>query len=136
MPVFPPSVPMPKKILVALLALAVLVPAASASAQDVPTRETLYDDGPTNRYLMGGQWLHRLDPGNSGLREGFHKQTATDGWEPVTIPNAWNATDESPESMRGTVGWYRKDFRLPSAKSRYDWTLRFESVNYRSRVYI
>ena len=85
---------------------------------------------------MNGEWLFRLDTANQGLRQGFHKQTDRDGWNPTTVPNAWNAQDQSPESMRGTVGWYRKDFRLPSRSSRYDWTLRFESVNYRSRVWV
>ena len=101
-----------------------------------PSERVLYEDGPTNRYLMDGQWLFRLDPGNAGLSEGFQRQTSTEGWNPTTVPNAWNAGDESPESMRGTIGWYRKDFTLPSSSSRYDWILRFESVNYRSRVWI
>jgi beta-glucuronidase len=126
-----------RKSLLPLLALvAVLVPAAPSLAQDTPTREVLYQDGPTNRFLMGGQWLFRLDTANQGLKQGFHKQTATAGWNPVQVPNAWNAQDQSPESMRGTVGWYRKDFKLPSSSSRYDWTVRFESVNYRTRVWI
>jgi beta-glucuronidase len=34
------------------------------------------------------------------------------------------------------VGWYRKDFKLPSAASRLDWIVRFESVNYRSKVWL
>ena len=123
-------------LVLALLAASAAVPAAPAAAQDTPTRETLYGDGPTNRYLMGGQWLFRLDAGNAGLSQGYKSQTSTEGWSPVTVPNAWNAQDESPESMRGSIGWYRKDFKLPSSSSRYDWTIRFESVNYRSRVWL
>lgn len=128
-----------RKLLIPLLALvAVLVPAAPALAQDgaTPTREVLYEDGPTNRFLMGGEWLFRLDTANQGLKQGFHKQTDRAGWNPVQVPNAWNAQDQSAESMRGTVGWYRKDFKLPSSSSRYDWTVRFESVNYRTRVWV
>jgi beta-glucuronidase len=52
------------------------------------------------------------------------------------VPNAWNATDESVESFTGGVGWYRKDFRLPSAARRLAWVVRFESVNYRSRIWL
>jgi beta-glucuronidase len=52
------------------------------------------------------------------------------------VPNAWNATDQSEASMKGGVGWYRKDFRLPSSASRYSWVVRFESVNYRSWVWL
>src|SRR3712207_3894310 len=94
--------------LVALVCL--LLPAAPASAQaTTPVKRVLYNDGPTNRYLMNGPWLFRLDRGNRGLSEGFHKQTGAGGWSRTTVPNAWNAGDESVESMRGTVGWYRKD---------------------------
>ena len=129
---------MTRSILLALAAavLATCALAVPASAQDVPTNRALYENGPSGRFLMGGQWLFRLDPGNAGLNARYMRQTSTDGWSPVSIPNAWNAKDESVESMRGTVGWYRKDFRLPSRSSRHDWVVRFESVNYRSRVWL
>jgi beta-glucuronidase len=54
----------------------------------------------------------------------------------VTVPYAWNATDESNASMRGAIGWYRKDFRVPSSPKGSSWIVRFESVNYRSTVYL
>ena len=38
--------------------------------------------------------------------------------------------------MRGSVGWYRKDFELPDKRAALEWAVRFESVNYRSRVYL
>ncbi|HEX2086081.1 MAG TPA: glycoside hydrolase family 2 TIM barrel-domain containing protein [Solirubrobacteraceae bacterium] len=122
--------------LVPLLLVALLAPAASAAAQDVPSERVLYQDGHTNRYLVDGQWLFRLDPGYEGLASGFMRDTGTEGWTPTTVPNAWNAGDETPESMKGTIGWYRKDFRLPSSSRRYDWILRFESVNYRTRAWL
>ena len=95
-----------------------------------------YEAGPSGRYLLDGEWLFRLDPGNVGLAQGFAKQTTREGWSSVTVPNAWNATDQSVESFQGSVGWYRKEFKLPSAKSALNWVTRFESVNYRSRVYL
>jgi len=124
------------KKLVPLLLLAMLASASPAAAQDVPSERVLYNDGHTKRYLMDGQWLFRLDPGNTGIGAGLARQTSTEGWNPTTVPNAWNATDETPESMKGTIGWYRKDFRLPSSARRYDWILRFESVNYRTRAWV
>ena len=45
----------------------------------------------------------------------------------------WNLGDSSNESMSGGIGWYRKDFELPSADDALEWALRFESVNYRTR---
>jgi len=101
-----------------------------------PDEQALYDSGPNGRFLMDGEWLFRLDPGNVGLKQGFAKQATRDGWTTTSVPNAWNATDESLESFMGSVGWYRKDFKLPSAKAALSWVTRFESVNYRSRVYL
>ena len=34
--------------------------------------------------------------------------------------------------MRGSVGWYRKDFELPDKRAALEWAVRFESVNYRT----
>ena len=68
---------------------------------------------------------------------------STDGWSPVSVPNAYNAGDFSNASMSGYVGWYRRDFTLPSgAFARYvaardrHWIIRFESINYRATVWL
>jgi beta-glucuronidase len=118
-----------------LALLAVLAVAAPAGAASGITRGTVYEDGPDNRYLLGGDWLFRLDNGQ-GSNQRFQRQTGTDGWARTGVPNAWNAGDNSVASMTGTVGWYRKDFRLPDRRSRMDWLVRFESVNYRARVWL
>ncbi len=118
-----------------LALLAALACAAPAPAADGITRGTIYRDGPDNRYLLGGDWLFRLDEG-VGRKQLFQRQTATDGWKKIAVPNAWNAGDDSVASMTGTVGWYRKDFRLPDRRSRMDWLVRFESVNYRATVWL
>ena len=115
--------------------LAALACAAPAPAADGITRGTIYADGPDNRYLLGGEWLFRLDNGQ-GSAQRFQRQTATEGWIRTSVPNAWNAGDNSVASMTGTVGWYRKDFRLPDARARMDWLVRFESVNYRAQVWL
>ncbi|HEX6389828.1 MAG TPA: beta galactosidase jelly roll domain-containing protein, partial [Solirubrobacteraceae bacterium] len=126
---------LPRRLTIATLALVLALPAAAAAAP-VPPAKTVYRDGPSGRYLLEGKWLFRMDKANQGLSQGFAKQTAEAGWSPVTVPNAWNAGDDSNESFQGTVGWYRKDFNLPSAKRSVSWVVRFESVNYRSRVYL
>ena len=121
--------------LLPLALLAVLVP-TTARAADVPSAKTLYADGPSGRYLVDGQWLFRLDAPDRGVRQRFYRQSSTSGWSPVTVPNVWNVGDDSEASMRGSVGWYRKDFELPDKKAALEWAMRFESVNYRSRVYL
>ena len=110
--------------------------APTALAADGITRGTTYADAPDNRYLLGGDWLFRLDSAGAGLTQRFQRQTDTEGWAKTSIPNAWNAGDNSVASMLGTVGWYRKDFRLPDGRARMDWLVRFESVNYRTSVWL
>jgi beta-glucuronidase len=121
-------------LMLVLLALACAT-ATPAAAADGITRGTIYKDGPDNRYLLGGDWLFRLD-NNQGTAQRFQRQTSTEGWVKTSAPNAWNATDNSVASMMGTVGWYRKDFRLPDRRARMDWLVRFESVNYRAQVWL
>jgi beta-glucuronidase len=119
-----------------LVALAGALAVAPAAGADVPTRQKLYQDGPDGRYLLGGRWLFRLDDEDAGIRGRYMRSASTTGWSPVTVPHAWNAGDESLESMAGTIGWYRKDFTLPEARATLDWIVRFESVNYRTRAWL
>ncbi|HET7046650.1 MAG TPA: glycoside hydrolase family 2 TIM barrel-domain containing protein [Solirubrobacteraceae bacterium] len=134
----------------AVSALLVLAASSSAHAQgptypaSAPTAGALYRDGQTDRYLLGGTWLYRPDLSDVGIADGWWRNVAaTDGWSPVTVPNAYNAGDFSSASMRGWVGWYRRDFTLPSgAFARYvaagarRWIIRFESVNYGATVWL
>jgi beta-glucuronidase len=122
--------------LLLLALLAVLAAPSLAQAADVPSAKTLYADGPSGRFLMDGTWLFRLDGADQGVRQRFYRQSSTAGWAPVKVPNVWNVGDDSEASMRGSVGWYRKDFELPDKKAALEWAARFESVNYRSRVYL
>jgi beta-glucuronidase len=109
-----------------------------------PTKGALYRDGQNDRYLLGGTWLYRADPGDLGLGQGWWRNIAdTTGWSPVAVPNSWNTGDFSAASMAGSVGWYRRDFTLPSsAFARYvpasdrAWIVRFESVNYGATVWL
>jgi beta-glucuronidase len=121
-------------LVVALLALA--LPGVAGAAVYTPKAKVLYHDGHTGRYLMDGTWYFRADPLDQGLAQGFERHVSLDGWTPVTVPNAWNATDLSDASQRGGVGWYRTDFRAPKSGRTTSWVVRFESVNYRARVYL
>jgi beta-glucuronidase len=112
--------------------LAVAAPAGAQSVVSTPTSRTLYETGPSGRFLMGGTWLFKLDNRQSGPQ----LQTGTAGWNRVRVPNAWNVGDDSSNSFLGGVGWYRKDFRLPSRSRRASWVVRFESVNYRAKIWL
>jgi beta-glucuronidase len=118
--------------------------AGPAYAATAPTHGALYRDGQTDRWLLGGTWLYRADPGNVGQADGWWRdQAGTDGWSTVSVPNSYNAGDLSAASMSGSVGWYRRDFTVPkSAFSSYvparfrSWIIRFESVNYYATVWL
>ncbi len=115
-----------------------------AYAAQPPTAGALYRDGQSGRYLLGGEWLYRADLGDVGLASGWWRNvSSTDGWSPVTVPNSYNADDLSAASMAGYVGWYRRDFTLPRGgfpayvhPADRHWIARFESVNYRSTIWL
>jgi beta-glucuronidase len=133
-----------------LISLFVLAVPATASGQgpvykaSPPTLGALYRDGQTGRYLLAGSWLYRPDTADVGVKQGWWRDvSATDGWSPVTVPNSYNAGDLSKASMAGYVGWYRRDFTVPTgAFAKYvpsrnrHWIIRFESVNYRATVWL
>ncbi len=136
-------------LLVAILAMAVgsqraEAQTAPAFAATPPTHGALYRDGPNDRWLLGGAWLYRADPANTGIAGGWWRNVAsTDGWFPVTVPNSYNAGDFSAASMNGSVGWYRRDFTVPKGAfasyvpARFrSWIIRFESVNYYATVWL
>src|SRR3954453_19574293 len=123
-------------ILTAALTAAIAAP-AQAQGVTTPHPGELYADGHTGRYLLDGPWWFRQDSAGVGLRRGYARASQSlSGWTEISVPYAWNATDETPASMRGSIGWYRKDFRLPHVPKGSNWIVRFESVNYRARVYL
>jgi beta-glucuronidase len=111
-------------------------PPAGVQGADTPAAGALYETGADGKYLVGGTWLFRQDPGDQGLKAGFARAAQTAGWEPVTVPHVWNARDVSDASMLGSIGWYRKDFRVPKDPRALKWNFRFESANYRLTAWL
>jgi beta-glucuronidase len=129
--------PLPLVTVVGALIVALLAPApAAGQLRDGLTKELTIQDGPGGRYQMGGTWLFRRDTADEGELLRFFNQKGTGGWSQVQVPHAWNAGDESNESMNGDIVWYRKDFRLPSSSSALDWIVRFQNVRYHARVWL
>lgn len=122
------------------------------SAATVPNGKPLYEDGQLARVVVNGPWLFRLDNADAGLKQRFFDQTTTTGWNTVSVPNAWNARDDSVASFDGSVAWYRKEFRLPPAPrtttvdpttgkrttttAQLSYVLRFESVNFNATIWL
>jgi beta-glucuronidase len=116
--------------------LAALVLALGVAGPAMAAGRPWYQDGPGGRILLNDGWLFRADPNDEGLAGGWAAQTDTAGWSAVTLPNAWNAGDDSDASMSGGVGWYRRDLRVPAKPAGAEWVVRFESVNYRATVFL
>ena len=78
-------------------------PAPTAPARGYPAQTprpgALYHAGPSGRYLLGGTWLFRFDPTDKGVSQGFQRNASTAGWSRVSVPNAWNATDQTAASF-------------------------------------
>jgi beta-glucuronidase len=132
------EVPLLRSLTLALIGL-VLLPAGPAAASlraEVPQAKTIAQNGPDGRYLLSGDWLMRRDPGDAGKAARWFAQTSQGPWSAVTVPNAFNAGDSSPESQAGSVVWYRKDFKAPSSRKGLVWKIQFESVRYSADVYL
>jgi beta-glucuronidase len=121
--------------LAAALIVAAGAHAASAEPVQAPPQKALYADGPDGRYLMNGQWLIRKDPTDAGIGARWFRGGRTAGWQPVTVPNAWNANN-SARDLRGEPVWYRRDFVLPDNRAGLNWLIHFDSVNYRATVWL
>ena len=77
-----------------------------------------YKDGPSGRYLLGGTWLFRPDDG-VGLQRPLPGLDVDERLERRSrVPNAWNAGQPNAAGYAPAVGWYRKDFVLPSTRAR------------------
>jgi beta-glucuronidase len=130
------SLPLVAVVLATSLALLAPAPAAGQPRDGLDPKNLVIQDGPGGRYLMGGEWLYRRDTADEGELRRFFNHRGRGGWSPIAIPHAWNAQDESNESMAGDIAWYRKDFRLPSNSSALSWIVRFQNVRYHARVWL
>jgi beta-glucuronidase len=104
-----------------------------------PGGKPLIREGQPTRQLLGGTWYFRLDDAlTTGDTERWYAQRDLTGWTPVTVPYNWNATDTTEN--RSSVGWYRKEFKVPLGSRREQrvqlWKVRFEGSNYRTRVWL
>ena len=110
---------------------------APRAAADKPTSKTLYHDGPTGRYLLDGDVAvparHRrpgrqaaLEPQHAARPAGARSRCRTCGT---------SATTRRVDDRRRSAGTARTS-RCPSADTALEWAVRFESVNYRSRVWL
>jgi beta-glucuronidase len=104
----------------------------------VPAGKPLYLEGQDDRLLIDGPWLFRADPTDVGRTQRFFSQAGVEGWSGTSAPSVWNVGGATKASYEGSIGWYRKDFRLPASRTaRTDsWIVRFEAVNFRATIWL
>jgi beta-glucuronidase len=104
-----------------------------------PGGKPLIREGQLDRQLLGGSWYFRLDDARVGVAERWYAQRDLEGWSEITVPHNWNASDTLEN--KSSVGWYRKEFKVPLAKTAMLrklelWKVRFEGSNYRTKVWL
>ena len=120
-----------------LLVLALVLAFPARRERREASAKTLYKDGPEGRYLLDGDWLFRLDNDDQGDHAALHAQHVDGGLE----------HGQGPERVEPRRRLERVDDRrdrlvpqgLRAARrglARSTWALRFESVNYRTRVWL
>jgi beta-glucuronidase len=62
------------------------------------------------------------------------RQRSLSGWTAISIPHNWNGADTV--FNRSSVGWYRKEFRLPRQPRGTAWVARFEGASHFATVYL
>jgi beta-glucuronidase len=118
----------------ALCACLLALPAGASA--DAPTPGAPYAYGQSARYTVGGKWYLKRDASNVGLRQRFQGTKNFASWSPITIPNAFNAGDQSELSYTGSVAWYGTEFTRPKTPRGNKWIFNFSSVNYRATVFL
>ena len=101
-----------------------------------PGGKPLIYEGQAARQLLGGTWYFRQDDTFVGDAERWFAQRDLVGWSAIRVPHNWNATDTLLD--KSSVGWYRKEFKLPKSPkaAKHFWKVRFEGSNYRTKVWL
>src|SRR3954454_23377861 len=87
--------------LAVLLSLLATQASPAAAAAPVPDEHALYTDAPNGMFLLAQNWSTRPDPHDAGLHAGWAQAGYSDGFDPVAVPNAFNARDLSKRSFAG-----------------------------------
>ena len=125
-----------------------------------PSGRTVIHEGQRGRYILDGRWYFRLDNDRIGQPSRWYAQDSLNGWSAIRVPHNWNARDYVEN--RSSVGWYRREFRVPKgtcktpltraerreqrmqkrqpegpeACDRFRWVARFIGANHRTTVWL
>jgi beta-glucuronidase len=121
---------------VLVVVISMVVSASSATAAYDPSKGAPFSYGQSNRYTLDGAWFLKQDPTNLGIKGHYEKTKSFASWKTISVPNAFNAGDDSEQSYTGSIAWYGTQFRRPRAPGGSNWILQFNSVNRSSTIYL
>lgn len=115
-----------------LLPILLLAPVA-APAQTVTAAPGVQADGRI-RYTINDSWMFHAD----GFEFAEKRWVSDAGWQRVTLPHTWNASDpfDDVPSYRRGVSWYRKRLELSETLRGKRIFLYFEGANQVANVYV
>jgi hypothetical protein len=114
------------------------VPRAGTEAELLPLGggdQELTNYYPGSRYLLG-PWRLRLDRENAGKKQEWHHREPSDAVARavnVNVPSCWQ---EYVPGLAGGVGWYFKEFSIPSDFMGRVLRLKFWAVDYFAEVWV
>ena len=85
---------------------------------------------------LNGKWEFRFDPQDKGLDESWQRGPTPFDYE-VLVPFCWESKLSGIEDTTGQqIGWYRREFDVPSEWNGRNVWLRFEAVDWEAQVWI
>ena len=122
-------------IVVLAVVLVNLVSSSSAAPPPDPAHMPMIAEGPTSRVALNDGWVVAKDPANTGYAHGW--RYGSFGGAQVRVPYDVNPLPVTGHrgviNYQGSIAWFRNTFKTTAAGT---YVLRFESVNYRARIWI
>lgn len=88
------------------------------------------------RASLDGTWRFQIDAADLGEKDGWFKPDYNYGsWGMVEVPRAWDLYEIALWGYEG-IGWYARELPGSLAKASYVQILRFERVNYHTKVWL
>jgi hypothetical protein len=88
---------------------------------------------PRSHLSLDGTWTFAPDPKNEGQRQRWHERTGFD--RAVAVPSPWQLYGPDMVGYTG-YAWYHRAFSVPSDFAGREVVVRFDAVDYESRVWL
>jgi len=106
--------------------------------QEIPRWEHPRPDFKRAQWInLNGQWAFEFDPKNQGETAGWFQPGKHTFTQSITVPFPWEAPLSGIANHEYTgVGWYQREFDIPSNWERKHILLKFGALDYEGKVWI